>query len=56
MAIRTYHDFVLAAGDVSQDIHGLHRFKIRVVRSPLEDGTICRADETVCPRSERGCS
>jgi len=35
MAIRTYHDFVLATGDVNQDIHGLHGFTVRVVSSPL---------------------
>ena len=32
MPIRTYHDFVLEAGGVSQDIHG---FTVRVVSSPL---------------------
>ena len=35
MPIRTYHDFILAAADVSQDNHGLHGFSIRVVSSPL---------------------
>jgi len=35
MAIRTYHDFVLAAGDVNQDIRGIHGFSIQVVSSPL---------------------
>jgi tetratricopeptide (TPR) repeat protein len=37
MAIRTYHDFVLAAGDVNQDIQGIHGFSIRVASSPLGD-------------------
>ena len=35
MPIRTYHDFILAAGDVSQDIQGIHGFTIRVTGSPL---------------------
>jgi tetratricopeptide (TPR) repeat protein len=37
MAIRTYHDFVLAAGDVSRDVEGIHGFSIRVASSPLGD-------------------
>ena len=35
MAIRVYHDFVLAASDVNQDIQGIHSFSVRVVGSPL---------------------
>jgi tetratricopeptide (TPR) repeat protein len=35
MPIRTYHDFILAAADVSQDKHGLRGFTVRVVDSTL---------------------
>ncbi len=35
MPVRTYHDFVLEASDVSQDIAGIHGFTVRVVSSPL---------------------
>jgi len=33
--VRAYHDFVLAAGDVSRDIAGIHGFTVRVAISPL---------------------
>lgn len=35
MPIRTYHDFILAARDVRQDLRGLYGFAVQVLGSPL---------------------
>lgn len=45
MAIRTYHDFILVATDVSQDINGIHSFTIQLVESPM--GTVEAESRTI---------
>ncbi len=33
--IRTYHDFILRASDVSQDIYNINSFNVQLIQSPL---------------------